>query len=43
MTQYIDWETIKELKKIEEKFDIIIDELKSIKNIIKKRKRSHSN
>ena len=25
MTQYIDWETIKELEKIEEKFDIIID------------------
>ncbi len=43
MTKYIDWETIKELEKIEEKFDIIIDELKSIKNIIKKKKRSHSN
>ena len=40
MTQYIDWETIKEFNN---KFDMIIHELKSIKNIIKKRKRSHSN
>ena len=39
MTQYIDWETIKEFNN---KFNMIIDELKSIKNLIKKRKRSHS-
>ena len=39
MTQYIDWETIKEFNN---KFNMIIDELKTIKNIIKKRKRSHS-
>ena len=47
MTQYINWETIKELdytiKIFNYKFDMIIDELRSIKNIIKKRKRSHSN
>ena len=47
MTQYIDWETIKELdytiKVFNYKFDMIINELRSIKNIIKKRKRSHSN